>query len=102
MKNSPEGIATNILTDRLKLLEFEGILTKTVDPDNSKIYVYELTQKGLDLIPVILEISLWAAKYDPETAAPPHLVKKIKNDRASVIKAIIAAMKDPEKTIFQK
>lgn len=100
LKSSPEKIATNILADRLNLLEKEGIVTKEVDPNNSKVYLYNLTQKGLDLIPVILEISLWGAMYDSQTAAPPAIIKRIKEDRETLIKEIIEAFNDPEKKIL--
>ncbi|MFT5387287.1 MAG: DNA-binding HxlR family transcriptional regulator [Lysobacterales bacterium] len=100
LKESPEGIATNILADRLNLLESEEIITKTTDQRNNKVYLYSLTKKGLDLLPIMLEISLWGAKYDAKTAAPPHLIKRIKKDRDKVIKDIITALKSPTKNIL--
>lgn len=102
LKNSPEGIATNILADRLSLLENEGIIIKQLDPTNGKVYLYTLTQKGIDVLPVILEMCLWGAHYGAETTAPAHLIKLIKNDRNMAIKEIIAAMKHPRDTIFNK
>lgn len=62
---SHEGIATNILSRRLKKLEAEGILTKALDPSDKRRDIYSLTEKGLDLIPVVMELGAWAAKYDP-------------------------------------
>jgi len=102
LKSSPEGIATNILADRLNLLEKEEIITKQLDPNNSKVYFYNLTKKGIDLLPVMLEMSIWGATYDAKTAGPPHLIKRIKNDRDKVIKELIAALKHPTETIFNK
>ncbi len=61
--SSPEGIATNILADRLKLLVKHGILTKEQDPNNKVVYDYTITQKGLDLVPIIREILKWSGKY---------------------------------------
>lgn len=101
LKNSPEGIATNILANRLCLLETNGIITKRVDPKKSKVYLYDLTQKGIDLIPVMLEMSVWGAKYDPETAAPPAIIKRVKKERDAVIKDIIAAIKDPNRKVIK-
>ena len=60
---SEEGIATNLLSARLKLLESLGIITKRKLPENKKENIYLLTEKGLDLAPMILEIALWSDKY---------------------------------------
>lgn len=65
---SPERIATNVLTDRLARLEQYGIIEKLCDQ-------YYLTEKGLDLLPVVAEMSAWGSKYDPKTASPKRLVE---------------------------
>ena len=57
---SPESIATNILTTRLKTLEEFGIIDKQKLPTNRKTNIYTLTQKGLALIPVLMEITFWS------------------------------------------
>jgi DNA-binding HxlR family transcriptional regulator len=57
---SAESIATNILSSRLKLLEEVGIIRKTKMEGNQKSNIYTLTQKGLGLLPVIAEITLWS------------------------------------------
>ncbi len=101
-KSMDEGIATNILADRLQLLECANVIKKTKDPDNAKVFRYELTQKGLDLIPVLLEIAVWAAKYDDQTAAPPEIIESIKQDRNKVAQQILSALKDPNKQILEK
>jgi DNA-binding HxlR family transcriptional regulator len=54
---SDEHISSNILADRLKLLHDEGIVTKTQDPSHKQKIVYSLTEKGNDLLPVLLQIS---------------------------------------------
>jgi DNA-binding HxlR family transcriptional regulator len=61
--NSDEKIATNILADRLIILESAGIITKEVHPDSKAKYFYELTSKGIELMPVLLELLLWSDKY---------------------------------------
>jgi len=61
---SKEGIATNILSARLQHLENEGILTKSPHTTDKRRDIYSLTQKGLDLIPIMLELGAWSAKYD--------------------------------------
>jgi DNA-binding HxlR family transcriptional regulator len=79
---SDEGIATNILVDRLKHLEAEGIITKTRDPENRRKFNYALTKKGLALIPVILEIVIWSGAYDDRIESLHDVLDKIQQDRA--------------------
>jgi len=57
---SEEAIATNILSSRLKMLEEFKILTKEKLPNNKKTNVYRLTEKGISLTPVILELAIWS------------------------------------------
>ena len=60
---SEEGIATNLLSARLKLLVSFDIITKRKLPTNKKENIYLLTEKGIDLAPIILEIVLWSDKH---------------------------------------
>ena len=60
---SDEGVATNLLSTRLKLLESLEVITKRKLPENKKENIYLLTEKGIDLAPMILEIVLWSDKY---------------------------------------
>jgi len=83
-----EGIATNVLADRLRELEAEGIITKSRDPENHRKLNYSLTEKGCDLVPVILEMILWSAKYDPKTTARKEILKRIKTDRDGFVEEI--------------
>lgn len=87
---SEEKIATNILADRLETLECAGIVKKSPDQKNKTKYIYSLTDKGLDLAPVLLEIVLWSAKYDPKTAAPKEFVAEARNHRERLIKRVRA------------
>lgn len=84
---SEEGIATNILSERLRRLEAEGLITKS-KPGGGRKYIYKPTRKGLDLLPVLLEISCWSARYDSSSAAPPALMRRIKKDREGFIREI--------------
>jgi DNA-binding HxlR family transcriptional regulator len=61
---SDEGIATNILASRLASLEKGGILSKATDAADKRKDVYRVTEKGLDLIPVLIEMVAWSAKND--------------------------------------
>jgi DNA-binding HxlR family transcriptional regulator len=53
--DSPEGIASNILAARLKKLEGHGLVSRQIDPQSRKQVVYELTGKGLDLVPLLID-----------------------------------------------
>lgn len=64
---SEEGIATNVLAARLAFLEEQGILSKAPSPDDRRKDFYTLTEKGLDLIPMVLNIVLWSAKHDAKS-----------------------------------
>lgn len=76
-----ESISTNILADRLKHLEAEGVIEKTRDPDNGRSFTYSLTAKGFDLAPIILEIVNWSGKYDQSPVAQRDVLKEIQHDR---------------------
>ena len=82
---APEGIASNILADRLKLLECNGIVTRRADPQHAGKVIYEVTAKGLDLVPALLEFIAWSGKYDAKTAAPKEFLRRIRDDRAALI-----------------
>jgi len=64
---SEERIATNVLASRLTFLVEQGILASTPSPDDGRKDFYTLTEKGLDLIPIILNIVLWSATHDPKS-----------------------------------
>jgi DNA-binding HxlR family transcriptional regulator len=91
--NSEEGIATNILADRLSMLEAAGLLKSKKDINKKTRHIYVLTQKGIDLAPVMLEIVRWSANYDKKTAAPKNFVSRIQNDRDNLIKEITTQLK---------
>lgn len=76
--SSKERIASNILSSRLKLLEKVGIIKKNMKEENLKSYIYTLTDKGLDLLPVILEITLWS--NENISYLNPKLLKKDYNN----------------------
>ena len=75
-----EGIATNILADRLRRLEAGGIVAKRADPDDGRRVLYRLTRKGIDLAPVLVELILWSAAHE-RTDAPPEVVRRMRADR---------------------
>jgi DNA-binding HxlR family transcriptional regulator len=84
-----EGIASNILTDRLARLEAHAILERRRDPADARRLVYRLTRRGIDLAPVLFEMILWAAQHEA-TAAPPEEVEAMERDRDGYLSAIRA------------
>jgi len=71
--SSEEGIATNILADRLASLQAAGLITSERDPEDGRKLVYRLTAKGFDLAPVLLELGRWAVKYEVGVRRPEPL-----------------------------
>jgi DNA-binding HxlR family transcriptional regulator len=63
--NSVEGIASNVLADRLKTLVERGIITKADVPEHKQKALYSLTEQGIELVPVLAQISCWGLKYLP-------------------------------------
>jgi DNA-binding HxlR family transcriptional regulator len=63
--HSEERIASNILTDRLKMLVGRGIITKTDDPRHKQRSIYSLTEKGIELLPILAQMAGWGRKYLP-------------------------------------
>ncbi|HVN96393.1 MAG TPA: helix-turn-helix domain-containing protein [Syntrophorhabdaceae bacterium] len=89
---SDEKIATNILSDRLSRLETLGIVSKTPDPQNKTINVYRLTQKGIDLMPILFEIVLWSDKYMKISTRGHLLAERIRNNRAGLLERLSTAL----------
>jgi DNA-binding HxlR family transcriptional regulator len=83
-KESGEKIATNILANRLARLEESGIITaEAVDTDGRRVN-YRLTEKGIELAPVLLELLIWGARHG-ESGAPYAFIAKLENDREQVL-----------------
>lgn len=83
---SDEHIATNILAARLKMLEQEGFIIKYSLEGRARTG-YCLTKKGIDLIPVITEMSLWGAQYS-RTNMRKELMAALRKDKDAVIKQL--------------
>jgi DNA-binding HxlR family transcriptional regulator len=81
-----EGIATNILADRLQKLIGYGILTSKTDPSDGRRVIYSLTSKGIDLAPVLTEMVLWASAH--EETGNPALVRLMKADREKFVAGV--------------
>jgi DNA-binding HxlR family transcriptional regulator len=82
-----EGIASNVLTDRLAKLEAAGVIDKREHDADARRYEYRLTKKGIDLAPVVVEIVLWSARHE-QTDAPPQTVRAMATQRAKFLSDI--------------
>ena len=85
---SEEKIATNILADRLALLESNGIISKAGVEGHKQKIKYRLTQKGIDLVPVFVELIMWSAMYDKDSAVDQQFVENVNRDKAGMISQI--------------
>ncbi len=82
-EQSGEGIATNILADRLRKLQAAGIIVAEAQTDRRKLS-YRLTEKGIDLAPVLLELLIWGARHE-ETGAPCAVIDRMAAHRTQVL-----------------
>ena len=95
--SSAEKISTNILASRLLKLESEGLISKSQDPNNLSKFIYQLTDKGTDMIPLLLDMIEWSVKHKPQpnmpdniiNGAPANLLKKLRKDRNALINEIL-------------
>jgi len=83
-----EGVATNVLAERLERLETAGIVQRTVDSSDGRRVLYALTKKGMALAPVLVEMVMWAARYE-ETEAPPDVIRAMRRDRTAFIARLL-------------
>lgn len=83
-QHSGEGIATNILADRLRNLEAAGIIAAEMEETDARKVNYRLTEKGIDLAPVLLELLIWSARHE-DTGAPCAVIAEMEKYRAQVL-----------------
>lgn len=89
-----EGIATNILASRLLALEENGLIEKLPHPESKAKGLYKLTRKGIDLLPILIEINLWAEKYFTLSKERKEMLKKVKKDKERFIEEKIKALEE--------
>ena len=82
-----EGIATNVLAERLSRLEAAGIVERHADSADRRKVVYRLSPKGFDLAPVLVEMVIWAARHEV-TDAPPAEVREMERHRKRFMRAL--------------
>jgi DNA-binding HxlR family transcriptional regulator len=83
--DSEERMATNMLACRLLWLEEKDILVKRPHPTDRRKEIYELTERGLDTIPILVELALWGAHYDVDTQAPSSWITMLKANRDKIL-----------------
>jgi len=83
-EHSGEGIATNVLADRLRRLREAGVVETEADENDGRRVIYRLTEKGIDLAPVLLELLIWGAKHE-DTGAPCEVIAEMAKNRQAVL-----------------
>ncbi len=95
LEGSLERIATNILADRLRRLEHNGIIRAKPDARDGRKMIYSLTQKGIDLAPVLTEMVLWAAKHEHTGNQP--LIRQMRENKEAFISAVVQRLRAAKK-----
>jgi DNA-binding HxlR family transcriptional regulator len=96
-QKSGEGIATNILSDRLRKLEAAGIISAEVDETDARRVNYRLTEKGIDLAPVLLELLVWAARHE-DTGAPTAFITEMEKNRKEFLEEVRRRWRERDST----
>ena len=101
--SSEEGFSTNILASRLERLTTAGILLRSGDERDRRKAVYTLTQKGLDLIPMLFEMVLWSAEYDEQSEARriPGLVREIRENNRALSRGMVDKVRRGEAIVLE-
>jgi DNA-binding HxlR family transcriptional regulator len=97
--DSGEGIATNILADRLHRLAAKGLIETERDAADRRRMLYRLTQKGIDLAPVLLELLIWGARYE-NTGAPSAAIDEMANNREAALREVRRRWRERDATPF--
>ncbi len=99
---SAEKIATNILANRLQLLEDNDIIIKLPYPDNKVKGLYRLTAKGVDLVPALIEIALWGGKYLCNTDESLAFLREAKKNKTRFLKNIMEKLSADDEEVTVK
>jgi DNA-binding HxlR family transcriptional regulator len=94
LTKSEEGIASNILADRLKTLVEQGIITKADDPSHKQKAIYSLSEKGIELLPVLAQMSVWGRKYLPVTEDLSIRAQLLEEGGPKLWKAFMSELRD--------
>lgn len=91
---SEEKISTNILAQRLSFLEQQGVVGKRSDASHKQKVLYHLTQKGIDLLPVIVSIAEWSIKYEPVSSESATQARLFLDGGAPMVKKWMSDLKE--------
>jgi len=91
--DSEEKIATNILADRLSLLESAGIISKHKHPESKAKVLYKLTDKGVDLLPLLVEIIEWSEKHHKVHPTAKKFAAQLRKDKQGLISMLYKELK---------
>ena len=95
--DSGEGIASNILSDRLKRLVAGGLVAVAPHPTDGKKKLYYLTGEGKSLYPLMVELTVWGADHTPDTYVPPEILGGMRKHRDEFGAAVMAGLAEWER-----
>jgi len=95
---SEEGIATNILADRLQKLEQNGLISKASDPADARKFIYALTEKGANLAPLLVEMTLFANRHWPRIDMPKEVVADMQRNKSAFTARMIRSCSPKPRT----
>jgi len=98
---SEEKIATNILANRLQILEDKGIIIKLPYPDNKVKALYSLSPKGVELIPALIEIALWGDKHLSNIDGRSPYLKEVQKNKSKFLKNIMNKLSTDDQVIME-
>ena len=87
-----EGVSTSVLGSRLRGLQEAGLITRGADTVKKSRVRYSLTQKGIDLLPMMVEMIVWSGMYDSQTAAPKSFLDAATNTREALLAKLRAGL----------
>ena len=94
---SDEGIASNILAERMRMLVDRGIVTKSDDPTHKQKAIYSLTEKGIELLPVLAQIGIWGRHnieaFEKADAATKAINRKLERGGPALWKRMMADLR---------
>jgi DNA-binding HxlR family transcriptional regulator len=99
-QESGERIATNILADRLRKLESGEIITAETDRADRRRVSYRLTEKGIDLAPVLLELLVWGARHQ-NPARPCGAIEAMAKNREQILTEVHRRWKERDPNPLQ-
>lgn len=93
LTKSEEGIAANMLSDRLKLLAENGLITREDDPSHKQKVIYSLTEAGIELVPVLAQIIIWGRHHLPVSAHHDALAKVMEEGGLKLQRKLMADLR---------